>query len=124
MIPAISDLATDEVDQPVVAMDGALEETLRVIGDHVDRHGLRCVGLIVLPNSEVAFSQNLADSVHLEDVSSIDEVVAKQPDMVVIGPSALLGGVAEYAITQRILEAHPGVRIVCATGIRTDIYPF
>ena len=121
MITCVSDLATQQVDKPVVAMDGTMAEALSAIGDHVDTTGMRCVGMVVAPEAEVAFAQNLPDFVHLEDASSLDEIVAKAPEIVVLGPSALLGSVVTEGVVRRLLDALPGVRIVCATGIRTDL---
>jgi hypothetical protein len=121
LIPVVMDPSFQQMDNPVVAMDGDLAETLSMIGDHVDTRKPRCIGLIVTPGSEVAFAQNLPESVHLEDASSIDEIISADPELVVIGPTALLRNDIRGSVIERILGARPGTRIICATGIRTDL---
>lgn len=124
MIPVISDLETDAVDEPVVAMDGELHETLPLIRGMARRLGYECLGITAVAGFSGSFHAAFGDSMSLTDEAAIRRLKDRFVDLVVIGPTALLGSVAEERITQLVREAIPNVRVVCATGIRTDLELF
>ncbi len=124
MILAISDLETEGVDERIVAMDGELHETLPLIRGMARRLGYECLGITTVAGFSSPFHAAFGDSYMLTDEASIRRLKDRFVDLVVIGPTAMIGGVATERLAELIVETIPGVRVVCATGIRTDLELF
>lgn len=122
MITCISDLSTEATHEQVVAMDGDLTEVLPLIAQTCGIDSERIVGVIVDVDKQVAFFQNMPHAIHLEAMSSLAELRDRDAEMVVVGPTALLGCLVEDVVLG-ILRQLPGARIVCATGLRNDLSP-